>query len=142
MWKTSYRYALRGRAVSDDIPRPATILGRYGEGYCRICHFVEALDQRGRIIDHARGFGATDPCKGSGARPPKLTPVTSRLAAFRVDPPREVCEYCWTEAPLSPFGTFARHWNGSRLCQGVATYPTKSVPPPPPGRDHSNERGN
>lgn len=129
-----------GRNAMTDPPRPATILGIYGEGYCRVCHFVEALDSEGLIVTHVRGQAANaDPCKGSLSKPPKLTPYRSRLAAFTVNPPRRLCTYCSTEAPLSPFGSFARHWNGARVCQGAATYP---VPlPPPPGRDHSGERG-
>lgn len=128
--------------TTPDPPRPPTILGIYGEGYCRVCHFIEALDSQGRIIGHSRGANATEQCKGSFTRPPKLTPYRSRLAAFRVDPPRELCMFCLTDAPLSAYGSFARHWHGARVCQGTATYPAGPVQPPPPGRDHGNERGN
>lgn len=120
-------------------PRPPTILGEYGEGYCRFCHFVVALDRFGLLITHKRGVGSllTEPCKGSGKRPPKVTPVTSRKAMFRTDPPRVRCELCGQDAVVTPLGAFGRHWHGpARLCEN-----TGRRPPAPPGRNHSGERG-
>lgn len=126
-------------------PRPATILGEHGEGYCRHCHFVEALDHNGLITEHRRGIGnvAQDRCKGSGRRPPKLTPYASRLAAFRTTMETALCRYCdqyqsvmsYTSGPI-----FARHWQGgiqSVLCEGTA----RPVPASARGRNHSGERG-
>lgn len=74
------------------------ILGPYGEGYCRHCHFVVALWRDGTLIHHTRGPGGygTPPaeCKGSGRRPAKRTPVTSRKAAFRLKAHQGQCPVC------------------------------------------------
>jgi hypothetical protein len=124
-------------------PRPPTILGTYGEGYCRYCHFIEPLDHRGLIEYHNRGIGnVIEPgCKGSGTRPPRVTPYASRLAAFRVSPPSATCPVCGTTQDLHTYlsgPTMARHWTngGADLCRGVGRRPD-----PPPGRDHGSERG-
>lgn len=67
--------------------RPATILGPYGEGYCRHCRFIEGLDEYGLINVHAHGapqqWELPKPCKGSGTVPPKLTPYASDKSRFR-----------------------------------------------------------
>jgi hypothetical protein len=122
--------------------RPETILGVYGEGYCRHCHFVEALDYDGLLIPHNRGVGnfVQPGCKGSGKRPPKLTPYASRLAAFSSSPPEGICPVCKTSQVITSNRVMARHWNGAvRVCEGTSRLP--ATPDPGPGRDHSNERG-
>jgi hypothetical protein len=137
------------RRASNAERRPATLLGEFGEGYCRICHFVEALDHEGRIIEHARGIGnvSTGPCKGSGRKPPKLTPYQSKLAAFSVNPPVALCPVCEKEQPLTkvPSLVFARHWIGpAKVCPGTgrpALRPTPVSEPVSLRRDHGSERG-
>lgn len=123
--------------------RPETILGVYGEGYCRHCHFIEALDENGLIITHGRGLGnfVQPTCKGSGKRPPKLTPYRSALAAFRVTAPTATCPVCQTVQDLHTYASgpvFIRHWTsgGADLCRGVGR-----APDPPPGRDYGSTRG-
>lgn len=75
-------------------------LGPYGEGYCTTCHFIEPLDQHGRIEPHpTRKEGAynireTGLCKGAGHRPPKVTPYFSRKAMFRVKTDLAPCPAC------------------------------------------------
>lgn len=69
--------------------RPPTILSEHGEGYCRVCRFIEPLTELGVIAEHYRGqvpvgsVGDRKPCKGSHMKPPRLTPYFSRLAEFR-----------------------------------------------------------
>lgn len=126
-------------------PRPPAILGEYGEGYCRYCHFVEALDQHGLLLEHRRGIGnvAKDRCKGSGKKPPRLTPVTSKLAAFRTTMETALCSYCdqyqsvmtYTSGPI-----FARHWQAgiqSVLCEGTG----RTAPASQRARNHAGDRG-
>jgi hypothetical protein len=87
-------------------------LGPYGEGYCTVCHFIEALTEGGQLIEHTRGIGLVGdgtPCKGSGIRPPKRTPHASRLAAFKVDGVRAVCPVCMRQLVLGTDGRFSFH---------------------------------
>lgn len=78
-------------------------LSPYGEGYCRFCHFVVGLGPDGLLDQHkrsafdSRGYAqgeGSSICKGSCRKPPRATPVTSRLAAFRVRPRRDTCPRC------------------------------------------------
>lgn len=125
--------------------RPPTILGEYGEGYCRYCHFIEALNQYGLIVTHNRGIGNTarEGCEGSGTRPPSLTPVTSRKAAFSTRPGLRFCGWCGETVAVTSYTSgpvYSRHWigqEGGELCNGTA----RPVPPSIRGRDHSGERG-
>jgi hypothetical protein len=120
-------------------PRPPTILGPHGEGYCKVCHFIVGLDRNGLLINHKRGIDsiAGGICKGSLKVPPKLTPITSKLAAFKTSAPVRRCPYCVEDVSLTSLKTFSRHWSQpSVMCQGSGRFP------PVPGRDHSGERGN
>lgn len=86
--------------TADPVPRVSRIedpeshhglrpLGPYGEGYCRVCHFVQALTSDGLIERHSRGALLVGPaqCKGSFTKAPKITPFASRKAQFRVEAP-------------------------------------------------------
>lgn len=83
-------------------PRPPTILSDHGDGYCRVCHFIVGLDANGLLLPHVRGahglaarYGEINPaCKGGDRPPPKLTPFTSRLAAFSTKPRQDQCPAC------------------------------------------------
>lgn len=112
--------------------RPPTILGPHGEGYCRVCHFIEPLSATGLIERHTRGAimraswdtEGTKPCKGSDRRPTKLTPFTSRLAAFRVTARSAVCPFCHTAAILQFDGRFTLHPDSTyRRCVGSGRLP-------------------
>lgn len=67
--------------------RPPTILGPFGEGYCRHCRFIEGLTEDGLINEHQRGMSqqweTPKSCPGSLTVPPKLTPYSSKKSAFR-----------------------------------------------------------
>ena len=123
-------------------PEP-TILGEHGEGYCRTCHFIEPLTPEGLLAVHWRGAGVLPEndrrCKGSLKKPPKRTPVTSRVSAFTSSPPTSVCRYCATEVAVTGHRVFARHWKGATVCHGTSTRPDGAISPG--RRDHSNERG-
>jgi len=71
-------------------------LSPHGEGYCRWCFFVVGLDHDGLLTAHERNglYEAPKTCKGSGTRPPKVTPYASRKAAFLTRSPREWCPTC------------------------------------------------
>jgi hypothetical protein len=129
----------------------ATLLSQWGEGYCSACQFVVGLTREGRLAEHTRGRHAVGmdyhntvkPCKGSGRKPPKVTPHMSRKAAFRLSAPDVWCPECKQSMTSVRQG-------------GVQVYPRHSYPrteayfrPPKmcpntylqPGRDHSRERG-
>lgn len=84
-------------------------LSPFGEGYCRWCHFVIGLTFQGVIEQHTRSASMwrdeAEPCKGSYARPPKVTPYTSRKAAFRLTVPKEICPACTKEVRVT-------YWSG------------------------------
>lgn len=95
--------------VSD---RPPTILSPFGEGYCRVCRFVVGLDEFGMLDRHTRGgHGALvpNPCKGSGKTPPKLTPYSSRLSAFRFSPRKVDCPVCGRNVAVLSDGRIQGH---------------------------------
>lgn len=78
-------------------PREPSILSQYGEGYCRWCYFVVGLTYRGLLAGHQRGiasYGLAKPCPGSDTKPPRVTPYSSRKAAFRVKVPDAWCPAC------------------------------------------------
>lgn len=131
-------------------PRVPTILGEYGEGYCRECHMIEPLTSTGVLDLHFRGFSAAHNigdyrCKGSGKVPPRLTPFTSRLAAFRRIAPLGTCPVCREEVPLQPSSSrsvtrMARHFppdNPNILCAGFGREPAM----PTVSLRHEGERG-
>jgi hypothetical protein len=122
-------------------------LSPHGEGYCRFCHFVEGLDASGRIEPHTRwqgnNYGGTSemagPCKGSGRVPPKLTPHTSRLAAFRLTAEKLACPVCRRTLVLLADGRIPGHTTAAHTttpCPGGW-----QLKPPSAGRDHTGERG-
>jgi hypothetical protein len=123
--------------------RPPTILGPYGEGYCKHCRFVLGLDEYGLINNHVRGigsYGQTQPCKGSGTRPPKQTPYASRSAAFKQVSQKVACPKCHRQVAVLAEG--ARRYLAWHPLPHTATpcnggYQTWT----PPGRDHGSERG-
>lgn len=109
-------------------------LSPYGEGYCRACLFVVGLDHLGRLEAHSRNNSIyrdeRQECKGSGAKPPKVTPYASRKAAFRVTAPDVWCPGCkqWaTSVPQHGIRVYAQH--GCALSGR------------PVQKDHSGERG-
>lgn len=102
-------------------------LGPHGEGYCTVCHFIEPLLPSGVIDRHYRGVqlaGSAKPCSGSYKKPPRLTPVTSRLAAFRLDAPTVVCPVCWAYVPIRLDRRIAAHSaQDVQSCSGGLRYP-------------------
>lgn len=102
-------------------------LGPYGEGYCTVCHFIEPLTVLGVIEPHYRGLGlsaAIQTCPGSYKTPPKLTPVTSRRAAFRRVAPTVACTVCGGDAAIRLDGRIAAHpGQGVQSCTGSLRYP-------------------
>lgn len=122
-------------------------LSPYGEGYCRVCHFVVGLTYDGKLVGHTRGallMNAAE-CKGSGARPPSVTPYGSRKAAFRLSSPDCWCPECKQTVATTRQGgmhVYARH--SYRRMSAVAipkmcVFTNRAVAPA--GRDHGNERG-
>lgn len=86
-------------------------LGPYGEGYCRVCAFVVGLDRYGLLEGHTRGTsniytGERNLCPGSIRPPAKVTPYSSRKAAFRITPTTDWCPEC------GQYITTARHLGG------------------------------
>lgn len=81
--------------------RPATILSPYGEGYCKVCRFVEPLGPDGLIEEHFHSEQQAT-CKGSGTRPPAATPYRSALSAFRVTARKETCPECRRRVWVTP----------------------------------------
>jgi hypothetical protein len=128
--------------AADPRPRPPLTglrpLGPYGEGYCRVCHFVEPLLESGAIAPHTRGsMIAPRECKGSYTRPPKVTPYASRLAAFRQKGKKVDCPLCKRQVWLMPDDRLPAHTTAihtTTLCNAshrpLAFY-----------RDHAGERG-
>lgn len=87
--------------------RPPTILSPHGEGYCRWCQFTVGLTPHGLLERHYRGKysdGVGAMCKGSDTVPPKLTPYSSRKAAFRVVPKTARCPGCVQEVATTWVG--------------------------------------
>jgi hypothetical protein len=87
--------------------RPATILSPYGEGYCKVCRFIEPLSPDGRIEEHFRSedqdcYATRVPCKGSRKRPPATHPYRSTLSAFRLTARKAVCPRCSRAVSISP----------------------------------------
>ena len=116
-------------------PRPPTILGEYGEGYCRHCHFTVGLDRGGLLNRHVRGQSPGGPaCDGSHTTPPKITPYRSRLAAFRTTADTVVCPSCGQTVDLAHYASgtqYSRHLmpNGEGLCL-LSSRPIDMGPPP------------
>lgn len=113
-------------------------LSPWGEGYCRHCCFVVGLTYDGQLAEHTRGAQLMDPkpCKGTGARPPKITPYASRKAAFRAVARKEQCHLCKRDVVLLADGRLSAHsrdpYRLTDTCAGGYRFPE---------RDHANERG-
>lgn len=125
--------------------RPPTILSPHGEGYCRVCRFVVGLNESGLLDQHARGghgYLAANPCKGSGKTPPRLTPYSSRLSAFRSTPRKVDCPACGRNVAVLSDGRIQGHpvpRSVTTAClAGWHTVPMAESMRP---RDHTNERG-
>ena len=122
-------------------------LGPYGEGYCRVCHFIVPLGYDGQLAPHFKGhssdFALTGACEGAGTRPPKLTPNRSRLAAFTCTPPYAVCTFCGERVVVTAVKVYGRHFSGPGGADGVCTGSGRPVVAarPPGQKDHSNDRG-
>lgn len=118
--------------------RKPTILGPYGEGYCRFCCFVVGLGPDGRLDNHRRGqIPGAALCDGSGVIPPKATPYASRKAMFRVTSDKVDCPGCAQKVPLAhyPSGTqYMRHLMPDM--EGLCPYANRLVDDPtgPPPR--------
>lgn len=112
-------------------------LGPYGEGYCRVCHFIIGLTANGLIERHTRGgqFAPTE-CKGGFKKAPKLIPTTSKLAAFKTKAGLVLCPVCTQMVPLLADGRM----NGHVVAAGPPTY-CKGGYNFPNFRDHGGERG-
>ena len=112
-------------------------LGPYGEGYCRVCHFILALTADGLIERHSRGSQISPrECKGSWRKAPKLTPMTSKLAAFKTKAELVECTKCRRFVPTMSDGRLNGHTtalNTSTFCKGGYNLPG--------ARDHGGERG-
>lgn len=132
-------------------PRVPTILGEYGEGYCKVCHMIEPLTADGVLDLHFRGFSSACNipeyrCKGSGKVPPKLTPFASRLAMFKRVAPLATCPVCREQIPVQPSSSrsvtvMARHFppdSPNVLCAGYGRQPAL----PTVSLRHEGERGN
>lgn len=126
-------------------PNPRPWFSTFGEGYCRVCHFVEPLDLAGRIEPHPRhrstGFGVGEggTCSGTGKRPPTVTPWFSRLAMFRTKAEMAECPVCQRKVQVLADGRLSGHtvaFNTLTSCAGGYR-----PAPTAPGRDHQNERG-
>lgn len=92
------------------MPEPS-ILSPFGEGYCLYCRFIIGLDADGVMSLHSRGrnvdrysAGYLAPCRGSGRRPAKRAPYSSRKSRFRLTPPAAVCPTCGNEVAVSQYG--------------------------------------
>lgn len=126
--------------MADEAPtgdRPPSILGPYGEGYCRVCKFIEPLDPAGLIEAHSRGqMISPHECKGSGGRPAKVTPRESRLVAFKTKSEKVQCPVCKRTVNLLNDGRMTQHtpqYSVTSPCKGSYNFPTF--------RDYGNERG-
>lgn len=91
-------------------------LSPYGEGYCKACQFVIGLDCDGRVAQHwrgAHGLMTSRECKGSGWKPPKVTPYSSRKAAFTANAPDVRCPECERVVRSTAYGgaiVYAQHY--------------------------------
>lgn len=102
-------------------------LGPYGEGYCRVCHFIIGLTANGLIERHTRGgqFAPTE-CKGSFKKAPKLIPTTSKLAAFKTKAGLVLCPVCAQTVPLLADGRMNGHVVAAgppKHCKGGFSFP-------------------
>jgi hypothetical protein len=91
-------------------------LSPFGEGYCIRCHFIIGLDADGKVEEHKRwvanSYGRPDQdgrCKGSGKKPPALTPHTSYKARFKETPERVECAVCHRSLNLHIDGVLPGH---------------------------------
>ena len=93
-----------------------SILSPHGEGYCRHCRFVVGLDADGLMDHHTRGsvteYGSRtipEKCKGSGAKPAKVTPYAASKNRFLMRLPMAVCPVCGGRAAKTRGGRLASH---------------------------------
>lgn len=95
------------------------VLGPYGEGYCKVCRFIEPLGPDGLLEEHFRGR-AMDPqgggarCPGGFSRPQKKVPFSSRLASFRARVTKKRCEYCEQRIGVVDFSDGKIHFSAHR----------------------------
>jgi hypothetical protein len=106
--------------AADRRPRPPLVglrpLGPDGEGYCRVCHFIEPLTADGLIARHDRSSMISPrECKGSYSKPPKHTPITSRLAAFKLTGKKVDCPLCKRQVWLMPDNRLPAHTTAMHL---------------------------
>lgn len=134
-------------------PRPPTILSEFGDGYCRVCHFIVGLGADGLLLTHTRGahglaakYGEANPqCEGSGKPPTKLTPLTSRLAAFSTKPRTGTCPTCGQTVVIDASGRWVMHgkapgiYDWCKMSQKL--YAKPRGPLRPHERNHGTERG-
>lgn len=133
--------------MAPDPNRPPTILGPFGEGYCRVCRFIEPLDEQGRIAEHGRA--GADRCKGSWKIPPKVTPYSSRLSAFKSAPRKVECPLCAQQVTVLADGRIQGHSMTGTLVACKAGWHTvpmaesmrPTVEDRQSERDHSGGRG-
>lgn len=126
--------------MAPDPTRPPTILGPFGEGYCRVCRFIEPLDEQGRIAEHGRA--GADRCKGSWKTPPKVTPYFSRLSAFKAAPRKVECPLCAQRVVVLADGRIQGHnMPGRSLTACKAGWHTVPMAASMRPRDHGGERG-
>ena len=118
-------------------------LSPWGEGYCRWCFFVVGLNYAGQLAEHHRGiasYGQSKPCPGSYTKPPKITPYSSRKAAFRLKAPDAWCPACKQFVQSTRQAgdqVYARHpAPGSITRLPTCPYTMRLVE-----RDHGSERG-
>lgn len=112
-------------------------LSPWGEGYCRHCCFVVGLNYAGQLVEHDRGaqLHSNARCKGSLTRPPKVTPYSSRKAAFTTKSEKVACYVCRREVHLLADGRMTAHTSStSSLARCSGGYHL-------PQRDHGSERG-
>lgn len=117
-------------------------LSPWGEGYCRHCCFVVGLTYDGQLAEHTRGAQLMypKPCKGGGTKAPKVTPYSSRKAAFRLSAPDVWCPACKQFVRSTRQGqaqVYERHpIPGSATRLPSCPYTMRLVE-----RDHGSERG-
>lgn len=112
-------------------------LSPWGEGYCRHCCFVVGLTYDGLLVLHDRGaqLHSNAACKGGGTKAPKVTPYSSRKAAFTTRSEKVNCHICRREVHLLADGRMVAHTSStSSLARCSGGYHV-------PQRDHANERG-
>lgn len=124
--------------TSEPPHRGPSILSEYGEGYCRWCQFIVGLSGDGLIMAHSRNTMISPrECKGSRTRPPKLTPYTSRKAAFKLRSQLAWCPQCRQWAPTSRYDRgwyYARHQWSATICPGTGRQVVEQ-------QDQNNARG-